>query len=61
MKDELRKIHNFIRRHNKNYGWEELLKMIPDGDCLERDHLAVIRAKYRYYEKHKYELENENN
>ena len=40
---------------------EELLKMIPDGDCLERDHLAVIRAKYRYYEKHKYELENENN
>lgn len=38
---------------------EELLKMIPDGDCLERDHLTVIRAKYRYYEKHKYEIEKE--
>lgn len=38
---------------------DTLLKMIPDGDCLEKDHLAVIRAKYRYYEKHKYELEKE--
>ena len=38
---------------------EELLKTIPDGDCLERDHLTVIRAKYRYYEKHKYEIEKE--
>ena len=38
---------------------DELLKMIPDGDCLEKDHLTVIKAKYRYYEKHKYEIEKE--
>ena len=36
---------------------DELLKMIPNGDCLDKDHLFVIRNKYRYYEKHKYELE----
>ena len=38
---------------------DELLKLIPDGELLEKDHLAVIRAKYRYYEKHKYEIEKE--
>ncbi len=38
---------------------EELLKMIPDGDCLDKDHRFVIRNKYKYYEKHKYEIENE--
>lgn len=38
---------------------DKLLEMIPDGDCLEKDHLTVIRAKYKYYEKHKYEIEKE--
>ena len=38
---------------------EELLKMIPDGDCLDKDHKFVIRNKYKYYEKHKYEIEKE--
>ena len=38
---------------------EELLKMIPDGDCLDKDHRFVIRNKYKYYEKHKYEIEKE--
>ena len=38
---------------------DELLKMIPDGECLEKDHLTVIRAKYRYYEKHKDEIEKD--
>ena len=38
---------------------DELLKLIPDGDCLQKDHLFVIRNKYRYYEKHKYEIEKE--
>ena len=38
---------------------DELLKMIPDGDCLDKDHKFVIRNKYRYYEKHKHEIEQE--
>jgi len=38
---------------------EELLKMIPDGDCLDKDHKFVIRNKYKYYEKHKDEIEKE--
>ena len=38
---------------------EELLKLIPDGECLNKDHLFVIRNKYKYYEKHKYEIEKE--
>lgn len=36
----------------------DLLDMIPDGKSLEKDHLYVIRSKYKYYERHKDELEN---
>lgn len=35
---------------------DELLKMIPDGDTLEKDHIYVLRHKYRYFEKYKDEL-----
>ena len=34
----------------------ELLEMIPDGNSLDKDHLYVIKCKYRFYEKHKDEL-----
>ena len=35
---------------------DELLSMIPDGDSLDKDHIYVIKCKYRFYEKHKDEL-----
>lgn len=34
----------------------ELLDMIPDGNSLDKDHLYVIKCKYRFYEQHKDEL-----
>ena len=38
---------------------DELLEMIPDGNFLDKDHLYVIKCKYRFYEKHKDELLSE--
>ena len=36
--------------------FDELLNMIPNGDSLNKDHLYVIKHKYRFYELHKNEL-----
>ena len=35
---------------------DELIDMIPDGDSLDKDHLYVIKCKYRFYEQHRDEL-----